>query len=72
MQEVFRVACASEGEFVLIAPDILAHNEDTNGRRAGIIVLQPLQRVVKPLKRSARHVQHRVSSEHDITHLSFC
>ena len=39
MQVVFCIARPSQGKFVLIAPEVITHHEDTDWRSIGIFVL---------------------------------
>src|ERR1051325_1084599 len=69
MKVVLRVARTREWKRLLVAPYVVAHDEETNRRTARILVFDSLQRVVEPLQHGARGVQHRVFAEDDVANL---
>src|SRR6266496_6381781 len=71
MQEIPSITRACKREFIFVAPHVIAHDEETNRGRPRIFILLSLQRIVEPLKRSSRHVEHRGFPEYYIAHFSF-
>src|SRR6185369_6592731 len=69
MKIKLRVASACQWKLLFIAPDVLAHYEQTNRGCACILVLDSLQRVVEPLQSSGCVVQDNSFAKHDITDL---
>src|SRR6185295_4694808 len=63
------VPSTCERKLLLVAPDVVAHDEQPHRSTAGKLVLNSLQRVVEPLQSSNGVIQHGIFAKYDITNL---
>ena len=55
---------------MLVAPDVIAHNEEAHGGALGVLVLYAFQGVIEPPQRGRGRIQHRGFPEGDIPDLA--
>src|ERR1041384_4593843 len=70
MKVKLRIASARQWKLLFIAPNIVAHYEQTNRSSTCILVLDSLERVVEPLQRCDA-VQDSSFTEHNVANLPF-
>src|ERR1043166_7962405 len=70
MKVVLCVTRPREWKLLLVAPDVVAHDEETNRSAARILVLDSFERVIKPLHRDSGLVYDSVFTEHHVANLS--